>query len=308
MGISFWFLKEFFTENSVDLVIVCDSPAFNFHVAKIAEKNNVPVMFYVAPQLWAWAPWRIRKLHRRCDKLACILPFEREWFAGRGIDTTYVGNPLFDGLTADIETSCKTYADYNPRMPRIAIMPGSRDAEIKKLFGPMQRIAMRLKRNHPGARFKVCAVNEEKLGILKSKRYKGFDCEYSIGNVIETSRWADLALVASGSATLQVAAGGCPMVIMYQSSRILWYLLGCWLVRTRFLSLVNILAGREVVPEFMPHFSNIRPIVEVCNKLLASKTALISMSRELVEMVGPLTEGNASETVAQMALEMLDED
>jgi len=300
-------IKQFFADNRVDIVIVCDSPAFNFHVAKIASRHHIKVLFYVAPQLWAWAQWRLRKLRRLCDRLACILPFEEDWFAGRGIEAKYVGNPLFDDIDVGTSVSCKEYPDFNPRALRIAILPGSRDAEIKKLWPAMQKIALRLLVNHPMSQFKVCALNNDKLRILRDKQYKAFECEYVTGGVIDTARWADLTLVASGSATLQVAAAGCPMIIMYQSSRVLWYLFGCWLVRTRFLSLVNILAGREVVPEFMPYFGSITPIVDKCNELIGNKIKLTTMSRELVELARPLTGRNASQNVAQMALEMLNE-
>jgi lipid-A-disaccharide synthase len=111
--------------------------------------------------------------------------------------------------------------------------------------------------------------------------------------------------VASGSATLEVAAAGCPMVIIYQSSRILWHLAGRWLVKTRYLSLVNILGGKELVPEFMPYFSSIDPIVRAIERLLEDGDELARMSRSLVKLTEPLAEKNAREEVAKIALEML---
>jgi lipid-A-disaccharide synthase len=95
-------IKRFFKDEKIDLVIVCDSPAFNFHVAKAAKKMGIKTLFYVAPQLWAWAAWRIGKLRRYCDKLCCILPFEENWFRERDIDATFVSNPLFDGLKTEL--------------------------------------------------------------------------------------------------------------------------------------------------------------------------------------------------------------
>jgi len=298
-------ISAYFADNKVDLVIVCDSPAFNFHVAKAAKKAGVKVMFYVAPQLWAWAPWRIWKLRRLCDKLVCILPFEVEWFVGRKVDATFVGNPLFDGLSIDIENSYKDYSGFDPRNCRIALMPGSRGAEIKTLWPAMQRIGLRLKRKWDGVRFVACAADEEKLGVLIDKEVKGFECEYVTGDAAGVAGGSDFALVASGSATLQVAAAGCPMVIMYQSSVILWHLVGSWLVRTRFLSLVNILAGRELVPEYMPYFRSISPIFSRCVGLLQSKSRLVKMSRELVDLARPLATGTVSQKVAEMAGEMI---
>ena len=131
------------------------------------------------------------------------------------------------------------------------------------------------------------------------------DCQYSIDSVYETSKRTDLAIVASGSATLQVAAAGCPMVVMYQSNRILWYLIGRWIINTKFLSLVNILAGRELVVEFMPYFSDIAGIVQVCDTMLDDTDVLFYQNKNLLALVEPMTKTIASEKVAQIAAKMV---
>jgi len=297
-------IKRFFRNEKIDLVIVCDSPAFNFHVAKAAKKKGIKTLFYVAPQLWAWAAWRIGKLRRYCDKLCCILPFEEDWFRERGIDTTFVSNPLFDGLDTDLTAHIKSYSSFEPAAARIAIMPGSRPAEIKSLWQPMQQIASRLKSKYPRVTFKTVAVDKEKEAELRAGQMPGFECQYTIGSVTETAKWADFSIVASGSATLQVAAAACPMVIMYQSSRILWHLAGRWIVKTKYLSLVNILAAKVLVPEFMPCFASIDPIVENIERLLEDGDKLSQLSSELIKLSKPL-KGNASGNVARIALDML---
>ncbi|MBN1816786.1 MAG: lipid-A-disaccharide synthase [Sedimentisphaerales bacterium] len=298
--------KSYFRHNPVDLVILCDSPAFNFHVAKAAKRYGIPTLFYVAPQLWAWAPWRIGKLRRTCDKLACILPFEEDWFCSRNVDAHFIGNPLFDDVAVDLTRRVKDYSNYEPRKVRIALLPGSRIAEIKSLWPAMQKVAIQLLQKWPQAQFTATAPNEEKLQLLKQRKITGFKCEYTVANVLDIADQSDFALVASGSATLQVAAAGCPMVILYQSSRLLWHLMGRWLIRTRFLSLINILAGRELVTEFMPYFTSIRPIAERCGTLIGNKSLLVKTSTELKELVAPLMQSWASDEVALMAWEMLD--
>jgi lipid-A-disaccharide synthase len=298
-------ITRFLSSNKVDLVIVCDSPAFNFHIAKAAKKAGIQTLFYVAPQCWAWAAWRIRRLRKYCDRLCCILPFEQDWFSQRGIDTAYVGNPLFDELQADVRSYRESYADFEPANLRLALMPGSRTAEIASLWLPMQRIALRLKQKHPGATFAAVAVDAEREQVLRETQIPGFNCQYTIGAVGDAASAADFALVASGSATLQVAAAGCPMVIMYQSSRILWHLLGWLVVKTKYLSLVNILAGREMVPEFMPYFSSIEPIVQSVEQLLEDRDKLAQISSELIELVEPLAEKKTCEEVARIVVEML---
>jgi len=298
-------ISSFLKNNKTDLVIVCDSPAFNFHVAKAAKKLGIKTIFYVAPQLWAWAEWRIGKLRKYCDKLCCILPFEQEWFASRGIDAVFIGHPLLDEMDADLSQYRKRYVDFEPGKAVIALMPGSRDAEINSLWVPMQQIAIRIKRKYPGVTFTAAAVDEKRKDILKSVRVIGFKGRYEVGSVASTARQADFAIVASGSATLQVAAAGCPMVIMYQSNKIIWHLLGRWLIKTKHLSLVNILAGKELVPEFMPYFSSIEPIAETAEKLLADRDALAQISGELIELTQPLRQGNASEKAAQIVVSLL---
>lgn len=298
-------ITHFLKTNRVDLVILCDSPAFNFHVAKAAKQAGIKTLFYVAPQLWAWAAGRIRKLRKRCDKLCCILPFEEDWFREKGIDTAFVGNPLLDEFTGELRSYEKSYVDFEPKSPKLALLPGSRAAEIDSLWRPMQQIALRIREKHREATFVAVAVDAQWERVMRTRQIVGFRCEYTIGSVSDIARAVDFALVASGSATLQVAAVGCPMVIMYQSSRVLWHLLGRWLVKTEYLSLVNILAGKELVPEFMPYFSSIEPIAQSVEQFLQDKDWLAQVSSELIRLVEPLAEKKAREEVAKIVVEML---
>jgi lipid-A-disaccharide synthase len=296
-------IKNCIKENNIDLVIVCDSPAFNFHVAKAAKSLGAKTLFYVAPQLWAWAPWRIRKLEKYCDKLCCVLPFEQDWFSSRGIDTEYVGSPLLEEINS--EPAKKYYLGFEPERGHAAIMPGSRSAEIDSLWPAMQHIAAGLQIKYPGMKFTIVALNEKVRKHLQYTQLPELSCEYVIESVYDTARAADFAIVASGSATLQVAAAGCPMVIMYQSSKLLWQLVGRWLVTTKHLSLVNIIAQHELVPEFMPYFDSIVPIEEKIEELLNQKELLVHTSSELVELVRPLVNKHPSHRVAQIVNEML---
>jgi len=298
-------ISRFLRSNKVDLVIVCDSPALNFHIAKAAKKAGIKTLFYVAPQLWAWAGWRIRKLRKYCHKLCCILPFEQDWFSQRAIDTIFVGNPLLDDLPSDLSVYRRQHIDFEPKNAAFALMPGSRAAEIDALWQPMQQIALRIKQKYPAATFTTVAVDDERKDLLKTKQIKDFQCEYAVGTVSETARNADLSIVASGSATLQVAAVGCPMVTMYQSNRVLWHLIGRWLIKTKYLSLVNVLAQRELVPEFMPYFTSIEPIVQQCEQLLENRDKLAQISGELIQLAQPLSAANASEKVAQVVIKTL---
>jgi lipid-A-disaccharide synthase len=298
-------ISRFLQNNKVDLVIVCDSPAFNFHIAKAAKKVGSKTLFYVAPQLWSWAGWRIHKLQKYCDKLCCILPFEQDWFSQKGVDTTFVGNPMLDELNPPLAPYKKEYLNFSAENARFAILPGSRAAEINTLWVPMQQIALRLKQKYPNATFTTVAVDADRQKRLKNTQILGFKCKYTIGSVSETAHVADFALVASGSATLQVAAAGCPMVIMYQSSKILWHLLGRWLLTTKYLSLVNILANKDLVPEFMPYFSSIKPILAAIELLLEDSDKLAQTSDALIHLAEPLVQKKACKEVARIVAEML---
>lgn len=303
----YWLLKRisrYFKFNNVDLVIVCDSPSFNFHVAKAAKKVGIKTLFFVAPQLWAWAGWRIRKLRKCCDKLCCLLPFEQDWFGQRGVDAVFVGNPLLDKLEIAVMRH-EQYKDFQPENARFALMPGSRAAEIDSLWRPMQQIALRLKEKYSGATFIAVAVDSRRQEILREAQIPGFDCQYSVDSVNKTAGEVDFSIVASGSATLEVAAAGCPMVVMYQSNRILWHLFGWMIIRTKLFSLVNILAGRELVPEFMPYFTSIDPIAASIEQLLQDRDKLAQLSSELTKLTIPLAEKKASREVAKIAVEML---
>jgi lipid-A-disaccharide synthase len=174
----------------------------------------------------------------------------------------------------------------------------------KSLCRPMQQIAMRMRKKYPQTTFTTVAVDDKRVEVLKSTQLLGFRCKYDVGTVSNTASRCDFSIVASGSATLQVAAAGCPMVIMYQSNKILWHLVGRWLVKTKYLSLVNILAGKELVPEFMPYFSSIEPIVERIEQLLKDKSGLSQLSSELIKLAEPMHQANASEKAAQIVIEM----
>ncbi len=295
-------IRQYFANNKVDLVIVCDSPAFNFHVAKAAKQAGIKTLFYVAPQLWAWGAWRLKKLKKTCDKLCCILPFEEEWFTSRGVDTVFVGNPLLDKL--DIRT--KKLKTQNSKLKTIALMPGSREAEMKSLWKPMQEIAIALKKKYPEAKFVTVAVNQDRKKSLKTLQIPGFECEYAIDSVNKTAGAVDFTIVTSGSATLEVASAGCPMAIMYQSSPFLWHLIGRKLIKTKYLSLVNILASKELVPEFMPYFRSVEPIISSIESLLDDSDKLAQVSDELLKLAAPLAKKKASDEVAKIAIKMME--
>ena len=291
-------IKKYLRENKPDAVVLCDSPAFNFHVAKSAKKLNLKTCFYVAPQLWAWGQWRTKKLRENCDKLCCILPFEEEYFKSRDIDTTFVGHPMLDAFANSLEQNARDYSNFEAKNATILLLPGSRDAEINTLWKPIQRIAAKLLLKHPTIHLVAAASDEKRKQTLRARHILGFRCEYIIDDIGAAAKQADFAIAASGSVTLQLAATGCPMLVLYQSNRILWHLLGKYLIKTPYLSLVNIIAGHELVPEFMPYFTSIDPLFTRVHRMLQNPNELTRISSALIQTVTPLATGTASQQTA----------
>lgn len=165
---------------------------------------------------------------------------------------------------------------------------------------------MKLRRRFPKAEFTTLAVDEPTKEVLRSLPVLGFRSKYVVGSVEEAVSEADLAIVASGSVTLQMAGAGCPMVVVYESNKFLWRILGRWLIRTKHLSLVNILAGKELVPEFMPYIKSEQQLTEKCARLLQDKEYLAQTSRELTELAAPLAKIKASQKTAEIIMQMLE--
>ncbi len=300
-------VKRYFIHERPDLVVVVDSPAWNFHVAKAARKLGIPVLYYIAPQLWAWGAWRTAKLKRCADRVACILPFEQQWFRTRGVNADYVGHPLFDGEVAPVQP-----VEWQPNTdkrdyPVIALLPGSRRHELDRLWQPMQKIAHKVRGKYPLARFVTVAANDDYETLLKETADSQLNIEVRRTSIEAACRYADLAVVASGTATLEVAAQHCPMVVMYYVSRWQWYLVGRWLIKSPYICLVNILANRELVPEFIPFHGNVKPVANKVLELVEDKDKLKQIRDELGEMMMPIVRPGAAKNVIDIIKTMLPE-
>ena len=296
-------VKKQFHQDRPDLVVLIDSPAWNFNVAKVARKLGIPVLYYIAPQLWAWGGWRIKKLRRNVDKVACILPFEQQWFTERGVDAVYVGHPLFDD-DQQIE-AVEAWQKDSEKFPTVALLPGSRNHEIKSLWPAMQQIALSIQEKFPKVRFLACAADEEKIETLNNNTHEKLSIDIKHTSIEASVRYADLALVASGTTTLEVAAQYCPMIIMYHVHPLQWHLVGKWLVQIKYLSLVNILAQKELVPEFMPFYRQEEQVAQTALGLLADDKQLKKMRQDLKELVTPIIQPGAAAKTAEIVKQML---
>ncbi len=253
-------IADFMDSHDIAVHIPVDSPAANFPVCELSKPRRVKVIHLVAPQLWAWGAWRIKKLRRLSDGVLCLLPFEEEWFRTRGVDAQFIGHPLFDERLDEASLDERGRAIDVSGSPKIAMMPGSRPGELAVSFPILLDAFRRLRKDFPEAAGVVAATNDEVADLLRTMadRHGGWPEGLGIlaGSTDVTVRWCDFALVVSGTVTLQIAKQCKPMVTFYRPNRLVYWLLGRWLVSTPFFTLPNLIAGRRVVPEFIPHFGD----------------------------------------------------
>ncbi|MCH8151777.1 MAG: hypothetical protein IH830_05330 [Planctomycetes bacterium] len=270
-------LRAWLTRHRIDALVPLDSPAGNWSICKLVRRvqPKAKIVHLVAPQVWAWAPWRVRRLRRLTDHVLCILPFEPQWFAARGVRATFVGHPVFD-------PSCRRPPESSdalpPGQPRLALLPGSRRGEVTRNWPTMLKAFLRLRQAHPHLHGTVAALNdriEQLLRQISQKECGGADWpEHLTLLTAQTDAvldWCDLALVASGTVTLELARRAKPMVVMYNMPWLSIVAMG-WMVRTRTFTLPNLVsqsAGRgRAVPELVPHFGQVQPVVRELQTLL----------------------------------------
>jgi len=246
------------------------------------------------------------RLRERTDHLAVLLPFEEDFFRSHNCTTTFVGHPLFDTLLQRSPDESVVTELRQAGEPVIALLPGSRAQEINSLLPDQLRIAEAIRRQHPKAHI-VVSIADNRLSGVAEGHLNGASAPVTVhrGELVNLLSAADLALVASGTVTLEVAYYRTPMIVMYNASKWFYHMLGRWLLHTKYLSLVNILAGRAMVPEFMPYYSDIAPITATALDLLGDDDRRARMSAELGDLVAPLAHAGASNRTAGLLLELV---
>lgn len=321
--------KHYYDEQKPDLQICVDSPAMNFHFARAAHERGIPVLYYIAPQLWAWREGRMKKLKRWVDHVACILPFEEEYFRRHGVNATFVGHPLFDALSAS--SAPAPGPRFPERPPVIGLLPGSRRSEAVANFPHLLEVAGQIRQAFPKSTFLtpttpattpvVQRLGEEfnaksaiELAELPTATIRAeYDAQggylrWAEGKFDELVPQCDLCLTVSGTATLHVAVHGVPMIVVYRGNPVLWHLIARWLIKTRTFSLVNLLSqgGEHIVPEFVPWYGSTRPVSELAIGLLKNPERLAEQRTSLRELVRKLDQPGASMHAARLAVELMD--
>jgi lipid-A-disaccharide synthase len=301
-------IKQWLAEHTeVRLHVPVDSPAANFPIAKIARSLGRKVVHLVAPQLWAWGPWRLRKLRRCTDLVLCLLPFEEDWFKERGVPARFIGHPLFDEPLDLDDLSAR--AERLPHgSPKIAILPGSRPAELRRNFPVLLNAFKTLRERHPNAVGVVGATSEAVRNELydRANALGGWPAgvDVAVGQTDLVTRWCDLAMVVSGTVTLQLAKQAKPMVIVYKTNELTFKLVGRWLITAPFFTLPNLIAGREIVPELIPYYKDEGQYAEAVDRLIRNPAALADQRKALQEVCarfdGKLASMEAADAIESM--------
>lgn len=286
-----------------DVVLLIDYPGFNLRFAKAAKRSGSKVVYYISPQVWAWHPSRVKKMRGIVDTMLVIFPFELDLYQKEGIDAEFVGHPLLEVLNSDLDRKGfgKRYGLAADKKV-LALLPGSRMQEIEMIFPEMLKAARTIAREEG---------MEIVLAVAPTLQEEHFRTFYNLEGVrivknasYEVMRNADFALVTSGTATLETGLFGTPMVVVYKTS---WptYLIGRLLIRLKNIGLVNIVAGKQIVPEFIQHRATAANLAREILGILRNEESLSVMKKELSAVRGKLGESGASSRVAQRILQMV---
>ncbi|MBF0241846.1 MAG: lipid-A-disaccharide synthase [Desulfamplus sp.] len=312
----FWQIKrafELFQENIIakkpDLLILIDYPGFNLKAAKFAKQRDVPVLYYIAPKVWAWNRARLKKIKQYVDHVAFIFPFEELIFKKAKIPATYVGNPLLDCYVTDSFLSNDTADKIT-----IGILPGSRESEISKLLKIMLESAVLIisqakssaTTNLNNIKFMVSAassININKFNNILEPYNKDNQFEVIRGEPSELFRRCDILIAASGTVTLEAAIFGLPMVIVYKTSSFTYFIAKNF-VKIPYIGLPNIVAKYQIVPELLQH--NATP-EKIANQILLmlNPATLAYIKKRLLMVPRYLGGSGAAKRVSKIAIQML---
>ena len=224
-------------------LVLIDYPGFNIRLAERVHDGGVPIVYYISPQVWAWKPGRIHQLARLVRKMLVILPFEESLYRDVNVDCTFVGHPLMDHIAG------LRLADTYREGMVIGLMPGSREQEIHRILPVMIEVAKGIRTRYPEARFVTPCVDAERESQIRSAA-GDFPLETAVGGAYDVLHGARFCLVASGTATVETAIFGVPMIVLYKVAPVTYWM-ARWLVRVEHIGMVNILAGKRIVPEFV---------------------------------------------------------
>lgn len=299
-------LKQWAGEHRLVAHVPVDSPAANFPLARVMRRSGARIVHLVAPQVWAWGRWRIGKLRRLTSVVMCVLPFEEQWFTQRRVPAKFIGHPSINRSIDLAELRQQTHG-LPVGAPRLALFPGSREQEVRANTRLLADVYTELQGRHAGLRGVVVAANPHLATIIRRKiGVFPVGLHMITGSADTVITWCDLALAVSGTITLDITLQRKPMIGLYKTGWISW-LLAKLVLRTPYKLLPNIIAEREVVPEFVPHAGGPMPIVDQATRfLLDSKNAAVQ-SEELHRVCLRFADHNPAREAAQLIMSVVGE-
>jgi lipid-A-disaccharide synthase len=288
-----------------DVVVLIDYPGFNLRFARRVKRRGIPILYYISPQVWAWNKGRVKTMARLIDRMKVVFPFEVELYRREGMDVEFVGHPLAEHLSAGGPRAEFLAAHgLDPGKKLVALFPGSRPLEIEKILPAMVDAARRLVRTHGAQAALGVAAN---LGADAVRRYVPPEAPVAVleGATHGLMAHADVALVTSGTATLETGWFGTPMIIVYRTSPIS-YAIGRTLVHLPYIGLVNIVAGKKVVPEFVQREMTAAKLADEAGALLDDPSRAGRMREDLAVIREKLGGPGASDRVARGIIELME--
>jgi lipid-A-disaccharide synthase len=275
-------------------------------LAKAARKRGIKVLYYISPQVWAWRKGRINRIRRDVDKMAVILPFEEEMYRKAQVDATFVGHPLLDVVkTRYGRREARERFGLRDGAPIVGLLPGSRRGEVGKLLPIMLETARIMKERRPELQFILpLAETVDRAFVSALIGAHGVEVKVIEGEIYDVVAAADMAIVASGTATLETALLETPMVIVYKVSP-LEYSIGKRFIHVDHIGLVNIIAGKTVVPEFIQDDAAPAPLARALLETMADGKRLQTIREDLAKIKGKLGEPGASGRAAALACGLL---
>ena len=295
-------VKKDIVEYQPDAVILVDYPGFNFRIAKFVHDKGLKVFYYISPQVWAWKRHRVFKVKNSVDKMLVILPFEEEFYNNYGVDVTYVGNPLLDELAKFGTANRSIFLRRNSlgeKREIIALLPGSRKQEVKRMLPIMLKVVPYF----PEYQFVVAGVSSLDKSLYK--RIMGNTDAFFIENqTYELLQNSSAALVTSGTATLETALFTVPEVVCYKATCLSYYL-AKWMIKVKFISLVNLVMDKEVVKELIQRDLNEQNLVSQLKLLLRDGNHQRQLLEDYEDLKDRLGNAGASEKAASVICETL---
>ncbi|PPD23638.1 MAG: lipid-A-disaccharide synthase [Methylomonas sp.] len=289
-----------------DLLVCVDYKEFNYNLARFAKRHGIKVLFYVSPQIWAWREGRVKQYGKAVDMMAVIFPFETRYYEAEGIPVRYVGHPSVDkAITKLTKSDALQQFGLSGQQSVVGILPGSRPNEIKRLLPVMLNAAEAIRQKLPSVQFILPQADSIADSLIQTYLNKSA-CHITVvkHQPYDVMQCCDAIITTSGTATLEIALFTVPMVIAYKLSPIT-YLLGRLLVKTPFIGLPNIIAGKAIVKELIQHHANAQAMAAEILHILENPDYAKTMRQNLLQVKLALGEGGGSKNIARLALEML---